>query len=241
MPMRPLPRRSVLLGLLVVGCAGETEPPPQTFAPLDFSYLLALRLNVATLEIRQNFVPSGQPPDLSQDDPVPPAAALRLMAEQRLKAVGTSGRAVFVINDASLAQEPGAIVGTMAVELDVYTSANTRAGFAQAMVTRRLTGPVPDLQAALYQFTRQMMDQMNVEFEYQVRHSLSDWLLPASAVPPPVEQAPLTPQGATPTGPGAPPPETLSPPTPPTPPLLTPPLTPQPQTLPAPTPLPPTD
>jgi hypothetical protein len=250
MPTRRLPRRSVLLMLLVAGCAGEPEAPaPQTFAPLDFSYLLPLRLNVATLDVRQNFVPSGVPPDLSGQDPIPPVAALRLMAEQRLKPIGTSGRAVFVINDASLVRQDDTIMGTMSVELDVYTSANTRAGFAQATVMRRLTGPVPDLQAALYHFTEQMMDQMNVEFEYQVRRSLSDWLLPTSAVPPPVEQAPLTPGGAPPPpSPGAPslqpPPETLVPPTPLTPAPSTPPpmpLTPAPSTLPPPTPLPPTD
>ena len=40
--------------------------------------------------------------------------------------------------------------------------------------------------------TRAMMDDMNVEFEYQVRRSLKDWLATTTAVPAPVESQPLT-------------------------------------------------
>ena len=79
----------------------------------------------------------------------------------------------------------------MAVELDIYTSANTRAGFAEARVSRTHSGDVDDLRATLYDMTKDMMDTMNVEFEFQLRRSLRDWLLPDSAVPIPVQQQPL--------------------------------------------------
>ncbi len=210
---RPVRRRAVLLAaLLAASCASETPPVAPgagNFPPLDFSYLLPLRLNVATVEIMQLFVPSGQPPDVTPLDPVQPVAALRLMAQQRLRAEGATGRAVFVINDASLIRQGELITGTMSVELDIFTSGTTRAGYAQATVVRQLTGPVGDLSMALYQFTREMMDQMNVEFEYQVRHALADWLLPAGAVPSPVQAAPLPPQ---PPDALAPPPAPLAPP-----------------------------
>jgi hypothetical protein len=219
-----LPRRAVLgLLLAVASCASEPAPSPVagSFAPLDFSYLLPLRLNVARVEVVQHYVPSGQPPDVSPLDPVQPVAALRLMAEQRLKAEGSSGRAVFVINDASLLRLGDLITGTLSVELDIFPSDDVRAGFAQATVVRQLTGAAGDLSAALYQFTRDMMDQMNVEFEYQVRHSLAQWLLPEGAVPAAVEAAPLSgeppgppppaPFAAPPTSPLAPPPTPLAP------------------------------
>ena len=58
--------------------------------------------------------------------------------------------------------------------------------------------------AALYDLTRQAMQDMNVEFEYQVRHSLHDWIVSADAVEAPVEQTPLGGSGPVPLAPGAP-------------------------------------
>lgn len=210
----------LFLPLALAGC-GEGEAPQaetQSFSPLDFSYLLPLRLNVAAIDISDRYVPSGQPPDVSQFDPVQPVAALRLMAQQRLRADGTTGRAVFIVNDASITRIGDTITGTMSVELDIYTTPDVRAGFAQATVVRQLAGNVNDLAAGLYQLTRQIMDQMNIEFEYQVRHTLGAWLLPAGSVPSPVQAAPLLPPDQ-PTGPEqAPPPEPgLLPPTLPSP------------------------
>ncbi len=212
-----LPRRAVLLALLTASCAMEpgTSPPPGGYPPLDFSYLLSLRLNVASIEIAQRFVPSGQPPDVSALDPIQPVAALRLMGEQRLKADGTAGRAVFSINDASMLRLGDMLTSTMSVGLEIFAPDNTRAGYAQATVVRQRTGITGSLAAVLYQFTREMLDQMNIEFEYQVRRSLANWLLPSGALPAPVQTAPLPSEGPPP--PEAPPPSEVPPLPPPTP------------------------
>ncbi len=207
MKVRALFRRLALfLPFLIAACA--TEPPPsaptgQNFPPLDFSYLEPIPLNVAAIDIQDHFVPSGLPPDVSQYDPAPPVAALRLMAQQRLKPAGSSGRAVFIINDASLTAQGDTITGRFSVQLEIFSAPGAQAGFATATARRQRTGATGDLPTVLYQFTRQMMTAMNVEFEYQVRHSLGEWLLPSGAVPPPVEQAPLQP--GPPPVPGAPP------------------------------------
>ncbi len=193
MPMRVWfrPAVALLLVLLLAACGSEQPAPQASFPPLDFSYLPPLALNVATLEVQSQYVPSG-PPDISQYDPAPPEAALRLMATERLKPVGSAGRAVFTIDDAAIVQSGDTITGAFSVTLNIYTSAGVRAGFAQATVTRQLTGVGGDLPAALYTLTRQLMQQMNVEFEYQVRRSLHDWLASAGPTPPPVpQQAPL--------------------------------------------------
>jgi len=151
---------------------------------------------------------------VSRLDPVQPVVALRTMAEQRLKAEGTTGRAVFAITDASLIQQGDVVTGTMSVELDIFGASGTREGYAQATVVRQLAGVTGDLSAALYPFTRDMMAQMNVEFEYQVRHNLSAWLLPSGAVPSPVQATPLTPAapGAQPLAPSSPVPLAPGPP-----------------------------
>ena len=43
----------------------------------------------------------------------------------------------------------------------------------------------------LYDMTKSMMSDMNVEFEYQIRRNLKDWLTNGAAPGMPVEQAPL--------------------------------------------------
>ncbi|MBV8455692.1 MAG: hypothetical protein JO122_03640 [Acetobacteraceae bacterium] len=222
---RPLTRRvALMLPLLVAACAAQ-PPPARQYAPLDFSYLMPMRLNVASVEVEQNFVPSGLPPDVTQYDPINPVAALRLMAEQRLQGVGATGRAVFIINDASVIGQGNTITGTFAVTLAVYNSAGERVGYAQATSTREMTGFGEDLRGALYSLTTSLMQQMNVEFEYQVRRSLANWLVSASAAPQGVQQAPLP--ATTPASPAAPAPS-----------ARTAPVTPPPAATPAPSPAP---
>jgi len=197
--MQGLSRRwSLLLPLLLAACGGGQSDYP----PLHYSYLTPLRLNVATIEIQQHFVPSNVPPDVSQLDPVQPVQALRNMAEDRLQAFGSSGRAVFVIQNASLTRQGDTVYGDFDVEVDIYTANNVRTAYAEARVSATHTGDADD-PATLYGMTKDMMNRMNVEIEYQMRRSLGAWLLPEGVVQPPVQQQPLMPAA-----PAAPPPPT---------------------------------
>jgi hypothetical protein len=190
MPTPGLTRRaSFLLPLFLAACGGEEEP--QSFPALRYSYLPPIRLNVGTVEIQQRFIPAGVPPDITQMAPVRPADALRAMAEDRLQAFGTSGRAVFSILDASLVRHGDVIDGSMAVRLDIFGPDNASAGFAEARVTRQHSGDPDPIRKTLYEMVKAMMDSMNVEFEYQVRRVLRSWLTTGTAAATPVEQAPL--------------------------------------------------
>ena len=123
------------------------------------------------------------------------------MAEDRIQALGNADLAIFVIQDASLTRQKDTVVGNFAVQLDIYNTPTTRAGVRQAQACHRTyTGDLDDLPSRLYDMTKDMMDRMNVEFEYQVRRSLGSWLLTAGAPQAPVEQQPLTqtPPGALP-------------------------------------------
>jgi hypothetical protein len=205
-------RQSLLLPVLLAGCGGERRA--RTYPPLRYDYLVPLRLNVSTLQIEQRFVPAGAPPDVSQYDPAPPVTALRAMAQDRLQAVGSADLAIFVIQDASLTRRGDTIAGNFAVQLDVYNTPTNRAAYAQASVSSTYTGDLDDLSGRLYDMTKDMMDRMNVELEYQVRRALSSWLVPAGEIQAPVQQQPL---GATPPdiAPSGPPPSALPPPEPP--------------------------
>ena len=104
---------------------------------------------------------------------------LKQMANDRLVAAGSTGRAVFVIDRTTLTRSGPVIEGQLAVHIDVFAgSGGDRAGYAEARVARRRTSGDgdEDIRAVLYQFTRQMMDDMNVEFEFQVKKSLGEWL-----------------------------------------------------------------
>ena len=205
----------VLAGVLALaGCDNTPPPAPQNFAPLHYDYLTPIRLNVADIEVAdQSTPPDG---DLSGQSPVRPVAAMEQMAHDRLLAAGGAGTATFTVTEASITRTDDGVTERLAARVEISNGSGGHAGFAEAHVTRtetpgdgRPAGP-----AALYELTRQAMADMNVEFEYQVRHTLNDWVVAGgAAVEAPVEQAPLSPgapSGPTPLSPVpfSPPPST---------------------------------
>jgi hypothetical protein len=217
---RPMARR-LLLGLPFALAACESRPPARTnYPPFDFSYLTRLRLNVATIDIDNSWHAAPDPREVGAYAPIPPATALHQMALDRLGAGGGSGRAVFTILDASLLRFSSRVEGVFAVRLSATSGDATRSAYAEARVSRSLSLDDDDpatLREALYTLVKQAMDDMNVEFEYQVRRSLHDWLQTTSTtapLPPPVrtQDLPPPPNGAPASLAPPPPPAGMSPP-----------------------------
>ncbi len=184
-------RRTVLLlPLLAAACADDDGP--QTFAMPSYSYLTLLRLNVGSVEIDDRSQAVGGN-TIEAMSPLRPADALKQMAHDRLLAGGSAGRAVFVIDQAWIKRANDGLDGRMAVHLDIYAGGDTRVGYAEAQVARRRTSSDMDEnpRRVLYEFVGQMMGDMNVEFEFQVRRSLKEYLqdTAASAPPPPPVQS----------------------------------------------------
>ena len=180
-------RRSVLLLPLFAAACADDDAAPRVFSPPNYSFLTPIRLNVASIQIDDRS-PPNVPNGLDGSSPVRPLDALKEMANDRLVAGGSAGRAVFVIDQASIVRAAGGINGTLAVHLDVYAGdGDTLAGFAEARVVRRRTSNDLGENSAgvLYDFTTQMMADMNVEFEFQVKRTLHDWLQMTDATAPP--------------------------------------------------------
>ena len=201
------PVRLALLLLPLAGCADDTPPPPpQSFAPLHYEYLPKLRLNVGSVVVADHSLPVS-PQDVASSSPVVPAQALQQMARDRLFAVGNSGTATFTIDQASIVRAPsGALDGQLAVHLDLAAAGGTRTGFAEARVARQhVPGSDPeDGSVNLYTLTRQMMDALNVELEYQVRQSLKPFVVEGAGAPAPVAAEPLAVPGTPPPVPAPP-------------------------------------
>lgn len=197
-------RRFAPLGVVLVlaGCAGGEGPPP-VFAPLTYEYLRPIRLNVATLDVEDHAVSQGD--DVAAQAPVPPAQALTQMAHDRIFPGGSSGRAVFVIQDAAIHRRGDTLAGSLAVRLDIVGPGGQAVAFAEARVARSSTTDEGDLRTREYALTRQMMADMNVEFEFQARRALKAWLQPEGDVPAAVSAQPLDgSSGAVPPPPAAP-------------------------------------
>ncbi|TPW36284.1 hypothetical protein E3203_00315 [Oecophyllibacter saccharovorans] len=173
-----------LSGLFVVLTACSSTPP-EIFPKADYSYLPPLNLNVANIAI--NDQAPAQPGSLeAKAPPLPPDQNLALMARQRLHATGSSGQGTFTINQASLQQGPGDDVysGIYSVTLTLDDPITHHHGQITARVTHR-TEAAPDTTQDhnLYVLNQALMDDMNVELEFQVRKNLASWLTDATGAP----------------------------------------------------------
>ncbi|WP_376096627.1 hypothetical protein ACE7GA_05225 [Roseomonas sp. CCTCC AB2023176] len=174
--------RRPLLGLLplaLAACARDAPLPPVRRLE-GYAYLTPLRLNVAEVEI----VPAPPGPATRVDPPAPlvPAVEVTRMGRDRLSAFGTAGRARFVTEAATLLRAGGRINILMRAQVEILAD-DRRVAFAVAEVRRTATDG--GARAAEVEVVRAMED-LNVEFELQVRRNLRDWLVldtPAGEAP----------------------------------------------------------
>jgi hypothetical protein len=176
----PIGRRALLLAAGVpAACAGD-EPPPRPLDPIGYAFLTPLPLNVATIEI----APENPPPvpgDIGARLVPTPVEAVRIMGRDRLTAVGTEGRAVFAASRASITPAGGGLACVVACRLEVLDSSGERRGFVTAEARASVSGSEANRPQAAERLLRRAMDGLNVEFEFQLRRNLRDWL---ATVPP---------------------------------------------------------
>lgn len=192
-----LPRRAALGALLATAaCGGRQDPPPLPARPPSYSHLIPLRLAVARIEVI-----SPSDPALTQamaPAPLVPADVVRIMAEDRLSAAGGPGIARFRTLLATLTRQTASGGGlfttaterlscVMRCRLDIVAEDGTPAGFAEAEVRRTAIRPATTLAErarAAEEVVRQAGDDLNVEFEYQLRRNLRALILPPPGAAP---------------------------------------------------------
>ena len=207
--MALLMKRRALCALpLLAACANEQpEGPFVPPGPPSYGHLTPLRLKVSALEIKEP--ESGTALMVQQPAPFLPSDVMLRMARDRLSAAGGTGSARFVIQTARLTRETASAAGAfspasetfrciMRCQLEIISAEDGVLASAAAEVRREVTGPTRDdaERAALAARVVKLAGQdMNVEFEFQVRRHLRNWLqmvaAPGEALPQPVEREAL--------------------------------------------------
>lgn len=190
-----LTRRAAItsaLPLLAAACAGTTDTTPLSPLVIGYGHLTPLRLNVQAVEIAP--APAGAMTRVDTPAPLRPPEEMARMGRERLFADGTTNRARFLTEQASLVREtvgqsgifttaPERFTCVLRCRVEIITEEGRRAAFAQAEVRRTFTLGEPGASGAIAraadQIVRQAMDDLNVELEFQARRALREWLLAA--------------------------------------------------------------
>lgn len=82
--------------------ACQSAPQSYTLSPISFRNQPVIRLDVARINVVEEFRSPTHAPNVEHQMSMPPAQAVKIWANERLQAVGTSGQLDIVIQDASV-------------------------------------------------------------------------------------------------------------------------------------------
>lgn len=193
-------RRHLLLAapaLLLAGCSGPSILSDGPFVPeISFRHLPAITFDVASIDVQQTFVSSGQPPAIEHQIPVTPAQVAHNWARDRLQAGGADGVARFTILDASVkeialetdksvtgllkTQQESRLEGRVEVRIDISNAGGT--GFTNAIATRSQTIPegltLDEREQLQIDFVEALGQDMNRRLETEIRFNLTTFVKP---------------------------------------------------------------
>lgn len=182
-----------MFGILLTGC--ETPPPPRPIYPdITFAHRPPIRLDVARIEVMNEYVPPLKAPNVEHAFPVSIAAGAERWARDRLQAVGSDGVARLVIKDASatetdLRRTPG-VRGIFTtdqaerydarVEVMIEVRAGNRTGFASAAAQRSRSVPenatLNDRDRVQFELTDALLKDLDRELERNIYQFLPMFL-----------------------------------------------------------------
>ncbi len=189
--------RNALAMLAVIGvlgaCAKATPPPP---TEISFSHLGTIKLDVARVEIVNEYESPLKAPNVEHEFPVTPAAAARRWVEDRIRAVGDSGAVRAIIREASVVEvaleKKGGVVGfftkdqaerydaKLVMEIEVVSERGFTDAFVTATATRSQTVPegitLNERGKVFHDMTEKLMGDLNFQLERQINVHLVKFL-----------------------------------------------------------------
>jgi hypothetical protein len=190
---RCLPWLALGLATLIGGC--QEAPQREAFADLTFAHLGTIALDVAVVDVVRAYDPPMARPHVEHLFPVTPMAAAEHWAHDRLRAAGTTGRAVFTVREASVVEsrlpQTGGLRGAftteqserydavLSVQLAVEKGGVTRAVTA-ANVQRARTVPenitLNEREEAWFAMTESLLADMDAQLATGVQTYLADYV-----------------------------------------------------------------
>ena len=179
-----------MVGLALGGCASQVPVKPPAVSFGDHS---PIALDVAVIDIVEQYRPPMAKPNVEHIAPNPPGQAVRRWAAERLRAAGSSGSAQVIIMDASivesqLAREQGITAffttqqsqrydGRVEVKI-VCRSPSGQTGYAQAMASRSSTVPEDISLAGREETWDKLVRGMMEDLDNRLTHAVQDGLGP---------------------------------------------------------------
>jgi len=194
--MMSLLKKLALLAVVVLPAACAA-PPPVRLPDMTFTDRPRFLLDVAQIQVVDQYQPTFRLPNIEHQVPVPPAKAVERWARDRLVPVGSSGNAVITIKDArviesSLRVTPGVqgvFTKEQAARYDAFvdvsieikpTSINMPEGSASARAERSRTvaeGISPnELDRVLYELVEGLMRDLDVQLDTNVQRFLAPYI-----------------------------------------------------------------
>tara|TARA_R110000787_G_scaffold32297_1_gene85297 strand:+ start:153 stop:746 length:594 start_codon:yes stop_codon:yes gene_type:complete len=185
---------SIAGALLVAGCATQVEKP--AFPQISFAHLPQIPLDVARIEVENQYVSPAAEPNVEHRFPVSPAQSALNWGRDRLKPAGASGVARVVVERASVVEVPLAPTpgirgvftkdqseryeGVVTVSVQLFDENGASRAVVRSTAQRSQTVPenisLNERDKIWFQMTEAMMATLNKTLEEQVRAHLAPWV-----------------------------------------------------------------
>lgn len=167
---------------------------PYSPEPISFAGQPSLRLNVAQINVVEQFRPTFAAPYVEHEMPTPPVEAVKQWAGQRLAAVGSQGTLEIIIEDASVKEtdlkktgglftnnETERYDAHLAVTMKLYDGVNVISmaeGNVEISKMQTITENTTAAQREriFHDMVAQMMTQFNQQAEMRLRQYFSNYL-----------------------------------------------------------------
>lgn len=180
--------------LLLAGCQAPQRP---AYPELTYGHLPQIRLNVAAIDVVEEYQPPLRAPNVEHLAPVPPGAAMARWGRERLQAVGTSGRARLLIQRASIVEVPlpltsgvrGALTteqaerydGVLDATVEIFDAQGRSVAFARANAERRRSlaegATLNQRERLWFEMTEGLLRDINGSLESSITRHLNEYLM----------------------------------------------------------------